>query len=113
MTLYACLILAVAVGVGSQFPQAPIFHRFLRPLRIVAGLAFSLVLLCGGISIAHAKSHEHVNHECPRNKKNPAGICPGHKPPSAKNNLTAKGGVETIGCGCQSPWDQLMCFAGW
>ncbi len=74
----------------------------------------ALLAINGGLAPLHAAYHEHVNHACPKNKKNPQATCPGHhKPPSDKDQSTTHGGVDTIGCGCQSPWDVLMCFAGW
>ncbi len=73
-----------------------------------------LTIAYGSLAPLHAYYHEHVNHACPKNKKNPNASCPGHhKPPSDKDGTTTKGGADTIGCGCQSPWDVLMCFAGY
>ncbi len=74
----------------------------------------ALFFLYGSMGTVHAYYHEHVNHACPKNKKNPTAACPGHhKPPSDKEKATTHGGVDTIGCGCQSSYDVLMCFFGY
>ncbi len=86
--------------------------RSLKHKRIMTAAA-GLVFLYGSLAPAHAYYHEHVNHACPKNKNNPKASCPGHKPPSDKDKATTHGGVDTIGCGCASPWDVLMCFAGY
>ncbi len=70
--------------------------------------AGALLFYCS-LGTVHAYYHEHVNHACPKNKHNPGASCPGHKPP--KDGKTK--GASEFGCGCESAWDQLMCFAGY
>jgi len=73
--------------------------------KLAAILALLLLLSYAGL----AYTHEHVPHACPKNKQNKTAHCPGHqKPKDGKYK-----GASEFGCGCESAWDQLMCFAGY
>jgi hypothetical protein len=134
MTRFTAVLSRIRVMMTAPATQAPHCHRAGNPeahsrpkgggARIAAVLsaaparrlrvAVAMLALLVPVYPALAYTHAHVPHACPRNKKNPNAICPGHKPPQDDGKTHAgAGGVDTLGCGCASPYDVLMCFFGY
>jgi len=97
----------------SLYFMVHLSRRHYMKRKVVLKVAAALFIAYGSLGVLPMYAHDHINHACPKNKHNPQASCPGHKRPSDKDKNSPKGGVDTIGCGCSSPWDVFMCFAGY